>query len=174
MACLPAPDGRLSLLEYTQAFQDFMAQLGADASSLDSKQIAQTFAEFDHDKDGKVACCLIVMLRCACAPTGVACREAFPGAVKALSWPPPCCLGLRLRFVQVKALTANERGCKLLRAGEAGGRCVIGQQGARLVSSRRPRLRQRQRLRKSSLLAHLVVGCAGAAERLARGGGAHV
>lgn len=47
-------DGKLSVLEYTKAFEDFIGSVGGDAAAIDAKQISETFAQFDNDGDGKV------------------------------------------------------------------------------------------------------------------------
>ena len=101
-------DGRLTLLEYTKAFEDFMGYAGADPSSIDAKQIAYTFGEFDGDGDGKVSCLFcngMVRVRDAWPRLGKSARLAVrvrqPGDSRR-AW--PC-----LQVTQAEWMTAVKR-----------------------------------------------------------------
>ena len=47
-------DGKLSLLEYTGAMEEFLKALGGDAGTIGANDIAESFKRFDEDVDGRV------------------------------------------------------------------------------------------------------------------------
>ena len=47
-------DGKLSLLEYTGAMEEFLKALGGDAGTIGANDITESFKRFDEDVDGKV------------------------------------------------------------------------------------------------------------------------
>ena len=47
-------DGKLSLLEYTGAMEEFLKALGGDAGTMRANDIAESFKRFDQNFDGKV------------------------------------------------------------------------------------------------------------------------